>query len=174
MNTQKHILPILAAAALALALPAKAEGVDGGTQPADPGMKVAAGEDGHDHAGEHGHDDATHYEAKSFASVKEAWSFLAAKVPEAEGLAASKSLDPLHELGEQMASAVHTLEEKSDMVAGDAKTKLASALKQLDKAADDLHHAAEAKDADGAQISVKKMKGLLPLVQGLYPAGALN
>ena len=54
------------------------------------------------------------------------------------------------------------------------KTKLASVLKQLDKSADDLHHAAEAKDAGAAALGVKKIKGLLPLVEGLYPAGTFQ
>jgi hypothetical protein len=59
------------------------------------------------------------------------------------------------------------------MVTGDAKKKLTAALKQLDKAADELHHSAEGKDADATSLNLKKVKGLLPLIQGLYPAGAL-
>ena len=63
---------------------------------------------------------------------------------------------------------------ESDMVAADRRTKLTAVLKQLDKAADELHHAGEDKNADAAGLALKKMKGLLPAVEGLYPAGALN
>jgi len=155
---RRALVSAAAAASLAFALPALA----------------GEGHEHHDHAGEHGHADTAHFEAKEFATVKDAWAFIAAKVPEAESLAAAKSVDPLHELAEQIGSAVHALEEKSGMVEGDAKTKLAAILKQLDKAADDLHHAAEEKDADGAALSVGRMKGLLPVVESLYPAGALK
>ena len=88
-------------------------------------------------------------------------------------MAADGKLEPIHELAEQIGAAVHTLEDKSDMVSGDAKTKLAAALKQLDKAADELHHSAEGKDADATSLNLKKVRGLMPLIQGLYPAGAL-
>lgn len=129
--------------------------------------------DGHDHGTEHGHDDKGHFEGKSFASIKEAWSFIATSVTEAEKLATDKKFETLHEIGEHIASAIHVLEDKSDMITGDAKTKLASALKQLDKAADELHHASEKGDSDAITLNLKKLKGLLPLVQGLYPPGTL-
>ena len=135
-------------------------------------LQVAANE-GHDHAAEHGHEEKAHFESKTFASVKEAWSFIKANVAEAEKLASENKLEPIHEIGEHIASAVHTLEDKSDMVTGDAKSKVSAALKQLDKAADELHHSAEKADADAIALNLKKLKGLLPLVEGLYPPGAL-
>lgn len=128
---------------------------------------------GHDHGKDHGHDDKSHFEAKSFSTVKEAWSFLATTTTEAEKLLAEGKVEPIHEFAEHIGGAVHTLEDKSDMVTGNAKTKLAAALKQLDKAADELHHSAENNDADAVALNLKKVKGLLPLVQGLYPDGAL-
>lgn len=132
-------------------------------------------EDQHQHGAGKGHsEDAEHYEKPTFATVKDAWAFMTTKIGEAEKLLDEKKIEPVHEIGEQIEGAVHTLEEKSDMVADDAKTKLASALKQLDKAVDDMHHAAESNDAAAARLGVKKIKALLPVVEGLYPAGALQ
>lgn len=155
------LLTVAAVAVLALVSPAMAaEGHDH--------SKDAAA---HDHS--KGHGDQQHFEAKTFGSVKEAWAFMTAKVAEAEKLVAEKKIEPVHEIGEQLGGAVHTLEEKSDMVTGDAKTKLASILTQLEKALDDLHHGAEKGDADATSLNLKKVKGLLPVVQSLYPQGTL-
>jgi len=123
----------------------------------------------HDHGKE-----KAHFKVTPPPSLKEAWTLITTKVAEAEKHLADKKLEPIHEIGEQLEAAVHVLEEKSDMVTGDKKTRLASALKQLDKAVDDLHHAAEDKDAGKIGIEIKKIKGLLPLVEGQYPAGALK
>lgn len=129
----------------------------------------------HDHSAGHGHaQEPQHYEKPAFANIKDAWAFMATKIDEAGKLLDGNKIEPLHEIGEQMEGAVHTLEERSDMVGGDAKTKLASALKQLDKAVDDLHHAAEKKDAAAAGLALKKIRSLMPLVAGLYPEGALK
>jgi len=179
MITKARLLALGTVATAALSLPAIAEDYDRGHPDKHHGVHVAAndghdhGKDGHDHGKDHGHEDKGHYDAKTFASVKEAWAFLGTATAEAEKLAADGKLEPIHELAEQIAAAVHTLEDKSDMVSGDAKTKLSSALKQLDKAADELHHSAEGKDASATTLNLKKVKGLLPLVQSLYPAGAL-
>jgi hypothetical protein len=153
---------IIAAALLVASSPAVAEDKHG------PG-------DGHQHAEGHDHGaEQAHFEKKTFGSVKEAWGFITAQVAEAEKHVAAKAVGPVHEIGEHLEGAIHTLEERSDMVAADQKTKLAAVLKQLDKAADELHHAGEDKNADAAGLALKKMKGLLPAVEGMYPAGALN
>jgi hypothetical protein len=171
MIIRARLLALGTVATAVLSLPALAEDYDREQH----GVHVAANE-GHDHGKEghdHGHEDKSHYDAKTFATVKEAWAFLGTATAEAEKLAADGKLEPIHELAEQIGAAVHTLEDKSDMVSGDAKSKLTAALKQLDKAADELHHSAEGKDADATSLNLKKVKGLLPLIQGLYPAGAL-
>lgn len=156
MTFQRNLIAAISACAIAGALPASAE-------------------DKHDHGGEHGHtEEKAHFDKVSFGSVKEAWAFMKAKVGEAETLVSENKIEPVHEIGEQLEGAIHTLEEKSDMVTEANKPKLASVLKQLDKSADELHHAAEGKDADAAALGVKKIKGLLPLVEGLYPAGTLQ
>lgn len=130
---------------------------------------------GHKHDAEHGHAESKpHFETAAFSNVKDAWAAIIAQVAEAEKNLGEKKLEPVHRAGEQIEGAVHTLEEKSDMVAADAKPNLTSALKQLDKAVDDLHHAAEKADQATAELSLKKIKGLLPLVEGLYPAGTLK
>ena len=186
MISNAGYLAIATAIGLALASPASAENFEQGSDAQLHGIQLAAndghdhgkddhdhGKGGHDHRKDHGHEDKSHFEAKSFASVKEAWAFIATATADAEKLLADGKVEPIHELAEHLGSAVHTLEDKSDMVTDDVKTKLAAALKQLDKAADDLHHSAEGKDADGTTLNLKKVKGLLPLVQSLYPAGAL-
>ena len=175
MIIRARLLALGTVATAILSIPALAEDYD---RP-HHGVDVAAndghdhGKEGHDHGKDHGHEDKSHYDTKTFASVKEAWAFLGTATAEAEKMAADGKLEPIHELAEQIGAAVHTLEDKSDMVSGDAKTKLSSALKQLDKAADELHHSAEGKDASATTLNLKKVKGLLPLVQSLYPAGAL-
>lgn len=123
----------------------------------------------------HDHDkEEKHFKVTPPATLKEAWTWITTKTAEAEKHLSDKKVDPIHEIGEQLEAAIHVLEEKSDMVTGDKKTRLASALKQLDKAVDDLHHAAEDKDAGKIGIEMKKIKGLLPLVEAQYPAGVLK
>jgi hypothetical protein len=124
---------------------------------------------------DHGHDkEEKHFKVTPPADIKAAWTLIAAKVAEVGKLLADKKVEPIHEIGEQLEAAVHVLEEKSTMVMGDKKKRLASALKQLDKAVDDLHHAAEDKDAGRIGVELKKIQGLLPLVEAQYPAGALK
>ena len=65
------------------------------------------------------------------------------------------------------------LKEHSTMVSADKKTRLSSAIEQLDKAVDELHHAAEEKDAGRAGLGLRKIKDLLPLIQAQYPSGTL-
>lgn len=135
----------------------------------------ALAEEKHDHGSDHGHVEAKpHFERPVFSNVKEAWAAIVQQVAKAERNLGEKKLEPVHRAGEQIEGAIHTLEDKSDMVAADAKPKLASALKQLDKAVDDLHHASEKADQATAELSLKKIKGLVPLVEGLYPAGVLK
>lgn len=161
MNVRK-LAGLLVASALAANVPAMAEDKHGA-------------EGGHQHGETHKHgEEQAHFEKKTFASVKEAWAFVTTQVAEAEKHVASKTVEPVHEIGEQLEGAIHTLEEKSDMVAAEQRTKFTAVLKQLDKAADELHHAGEDKNADAAGIAVKKIKGLLPAVEAMYPAGALN
>lgn len=123
---------------------------------------------------DHAHGKESHFKVTPPADVKAAWTLITAKLSEAEKSLAAKQLDPIHEMGEHIEAAVHVLEEKSTMVTGDKKTKLSSALKQLDKAVDDFHHAAEDKDAGKIGLQLNKIKGLLPLIQAQYPTGVLN
>ncbi|WBT39632.1 MULTISPECIES: hypothetical protein [Hyphomicrobium] len=179
MSTTSRAVAFAAIFGCAALSPGYAEDNGRAQKDKDHDVQVAAndghdhGNDAHDHAKDHGHEDKGHFEAKTFATAKEAWAFIASTTADVEKLVAEKKIEPIHELAEHIASAVHALEDKSDMVTGDAKTKLTSALKQLDKAADDLHHSAEKNDSDATALNLKRVKGLLPLVQGLYPAGAL-
>lgn len=120
------------------------------------------------------HAKEAHFKVTPPADVKAAWALITAKLGEVEKNLAAKQLDPIHELGEQLEAGAHVLAEKSTMVADDKKARLTSALKQLDQAIDDLHHAAEGKDAGKIGLQLSKIKGLLPLIQSQYPQGALN
>ena len=117
---------------------------------------------------------SSHFKVTPPADLKAAWTLITTKVSEAEKSLAAKQLDPIHEIGEHIEAAVQVLEEKSTMVSGDKKTRLTSTLKQLDKAVDEFHHAAEEKDASKVGLGLSKIKSLLPLIQAQYPSGALN
>lgn len=132
----------------------------------------AAGDHDHDKAHDHGKAES-HFQVTPPADVKAAWALLSAKVAASETALQAKDVQAAHEASEHMEAAVHTLQDKSDVPA-DAKAKLASALKQLDKAVDEIHHSTEEKDADAASAAIGKIKGLLPVVEGLYPAGTLK
>jgi hypothetical protein len=130
---------------------------------------LAQGKAEHDHGKE-----AKHYKVTPPADIKAAWTLVTTKVAEAEKHLADKETETVHEIGEQLEVAVHVLQVQSEIVTGDAKKRLASALTQLDKAIDGLHHAAEDKDAAQAGIELGKIKSLLPLVEAQYPPGALK
>ena len=131
--------------------------------------------DSHDHGKEHAHGkEENHFKVAAPETVRDAWTLMTAKVAAADTALTAKDVSAVHEASEHMEAAVHTLQEKSDMVAADARAKVASALKQLDKAVDEIHHSTEDKNADAAAAALTKIKGLLPLVEGLYPAGTLK
>jgi soluble cytochrome b562 len=137
--------------------------------------QAAVADDGHDHGNDHAYGEKeAHFQVKAPDNVKEAWTLLTTKTSEVEKALGATDLKAAHEGGEYLEAAVHTLQEKSDMVPAEAKAKLASALKQLDKSVDELHHAAEEGNADASQSALTKIKGLLPLVEGLYPAGSIK
>ena len=123
---------------------------------------------------DHGHGKESHFKVTPPADLKAAWSLISTKLAEAEKSVAANKIEPVHEITEHIEAAVHVLQEKSTMVTGEKQTRLTSALKQLDKAVDDLHHAAEDKKTAQIGVEVKKIKGLLPLIEGQYPAGILK
>ena len=122
---------------------------------------------------EHTHKEERHFKVATPVDIKAAWLQISTKVIDAEKLLADKQTEALHEIGEQLEVAVHVLKEKSTMVTGDKQARLASVLEQLDKAVDDLHHAAEDKDAEQTRLELSKIKSLLPLVVAQYPPGVL-
>jgi len=123
---------------------------------------------------EHMHAKESHFKVTPPADIKAAWTMITSKVNEAEKNIAAKDLEPVHEAGEHLEAAVQVLKEQSTMVSGDKKTRLSSAIEQLDKALEELHHAAEDKDASRAGLGLRKIKGLLPLIQAQYPSGTLH
>ena len=122
---------------------------------------------------EHSHAKESHFNVTRPADVKAAWRLITSKVSEAEKNLAAMELEPVHEAGEHLEAAVEVLKEHSTMVSADKKTRLSSAIEQLDKAVDELHHAAEEKDAGRAGLGLRKIKDLLPLIQAQYPSGTL-
>ena len=123
---------------------------------------------------DHAHAKESHFKVTPPADVKAAWTLITTKVSDAEKSIAAKELEPVHEAGEHLEAAVHVLKEKSTMVSGDKQKKLRSAVEQLRKAVDEMHHAAEDKDASRARLGLAKIKMLLPLVEAQYPSGTLN
>ncbi len=124
--------------------------------------------DKHNH-GDKGHAEKSHFKIAPPADVKAAWVMITESVAAAEAKA-----DAADEAAEKLEVAFHTLEEKSAMVTGEARTRLASVLKQADKATDAFHHGADDKDAAKVAAELKKIKALLPLIEAQYPAGALK
>ena len=151
MKSLRILLALIAGVALAFGAPAMAQKKD--------------------HKHEKGE---SHFKVTPPADVKAAWTLITTKVAEAGKLLADKKVEPVHEIAEHLEAAVAVLEEKSTMVTGDKKTRLASALKQLGKAVDDLHHAGEDNNAARAGAELKKIQGILPLVEAQYPAGVLK
>lgn len=128
-------------------------------------------QDKHNHASDEkgGHADKAHFTVTAPADVKAAWIMITESISSAEA-----KPDAVHEAAEKLEVAFHALGEKSLMVTGDAKTRLASVLKQADKANDALHHGAEDKDTAKVSAEIKKIKALLPLIEAQFPAGALK
>lgn len=122
----------------------------------------------------HGHGKETHFKVTPPADLKAAWTSIATKLDEADKNIASKNVEPLHEISEYIEAAVHVLQEKSTMVTGEKLKRLESALKQFDKTVDDFHHAAEDKKAAQVSVEIKKIRGLLPLIEAQYPPGILK
>ena len=124
---------------------------------------------------EHAHGkEAAHYKVTPPADLKAAWSLIVTKVQEGEKRLAEKQMEAVHEIGEQLEAAVHVLQSKSEFVTDAARKRLDSALAQLDKAIDNLHHAAEEKNAGEASLELGKIKNLLPLIEAQYPAATLK
>ena len=96
-----------------------------------------------------------HFKVTPPADVKAAWTLITTKVSDAEKSIAAKELEPVHEAGEHLEAAVHVLKEKSTMVSADKQKKLRSAVEQLRKAVDEMHHAAEDKDASRAGLGTR-------------------
>lgn len=123
---------------------------------------------------DHAQKKESHFKVALPADVKAAWILITTKVSDAEKSIAAKELEPVHEAGEHLEAAVQVLKEKSTMVSGDKQKNLRSALEQLRKAVDKMHHAAEDKNAGGAGLGLTKIKKLLPLIEAQYPSGTLN
>ena len=123
----------------------------------------------HEHGDKTGHDDKAHFKVTPPADVKAAWTMITTSLSAAEAKPES-----VHESAETLEVAFHALEEKATMVTGDAKARLASALKQADKSNDALHHGAEDKDAAKVAGELKKLRALLPLIEAQFPAGVLK
>lgn len=123
----------------------------------------------HEHGDKAGHADNAHFTVAPPADLKAAWTMITTSLAAAEA-----KPETVHESAETLEVAFHALEEKAAMVTGDAKIRLASVLKQADKANDALHHGAEEKDAAKVMAELKKLKALLPLIEAQFPAGALK
>lgn len=168
MNIKMLFLSIAAISTMSLATVTFAADVDGHGHTKDHGIAVP--KQAHAHGQGQAHTEETHYAAPEFASTKEAWGYITENVIKSDALLAEGRLDEAHEIGEGIKTAIQKLEENA---AGATDGKLISALRQLEKSADELHHMSEAGDADGVAMGFKKIKGLIPLVKATYPEGEL-
>ncbi len=83
-------------------------------------------------------------------------------------------LGAIHEKSEALVPQGQTLLERSTDLAPEKRARVESALKQLPAVVDALHDAADAGKADEVSRQLKRLDGLLSLVQAQYPPAALT
>lgn len=135
----------------------------------------------HDHAKshddgqhDHGHADKRHHEVTTPKTIKEAWRQITDGLATTEANINASAIEPIHAFAEQFEESLHFLADHTNVASEENRKRLASVIKQLDKVADSLHHAAEDKDLAKIKQETKKAKSLLPLAEAQYPKGTLR
>lgn len=121
----------------------------------------------------HHHDEAAekpHFAIEKPATADAAWAMLDEASAAARKALEAKDAHALHETGEKLEVAISALKEHPDAVEEAKREKLTSALDQLGKAIDRLHHAAEDNDTAGATEALDLIDSLRPLTKSLYPS----
>lgn len=152
------------------------------------GLAIANAEDKHDHGSnnhehakshddgnhEHGHADKRHHEVTEPKTIKEAWQQITDGLAATESNIDASAFDSIHAFAEQLEESLHFLADHSSAASEKNRKRLESVIKQLDKVADSLHHAAEDKDLAKIKQETKKAQSLLPLAEAQYPKGTLQ
>ena len=131
---------------------------------------MAAANEGHEgHEGmEHGMEQATG------EGVGGAWSAMRATRDAIAADIDAGKLGEIHEKSEALVPQGQTLLERSADLAAEKRARVESALKQLPAVVDALHDAADAGKADAVRRQLKRLDGVLALVQAQYPPAALT
>ncbi len=83
-------------------------------------------------------------------------------------------LSEVHPKAERLTPLASALLESSHDLAPERRARVESAVKQMPKAADLLHEAADAGNGEATRRELKRLDGLLELIRAQYPEGALS
>lgn len=129
---------------------------------------------GHDHGAHAGHGDASAAAPGSSGELAETWAALQElRNTIAADLEAGR-LSEIHAKSERLTPLAEQLLGRSSDLVPERRTRVASAVKQIPKLADELHAAADAGNAEATRRELGRLDGLLELIRAQYPAGALS
>lgn len=128
---------------------------------------------GHDHDAQAagGHGDSV--PAGSYSSTSQAWATVKKSVSAASQAIGAGDLKPVHEASEQLDGAVKYLQTAGGIADADKKLRAEATLKQLLTLSGELHIAADAGDSAKSASALKKIEGVMKLIEIQYPAEAL-
>ncbi len=124
-------------------------------------------------ADEESHHEGTSHGASEPEGLAGAWTALWSA---RDGIAADVEagrLETIHDKVEPIPALAQALLRESGDLEPAKRARVESAVGQIPKVADGLHEAADAGDADRTRRELKRLDGLLQLIRGQYPAGAL-
>ncbi|MGK2742445.1 hypothetical protein ACSHT0_16305 [Tepidicaulis sp. LMO-SS28] len=183
----KYVIPAVliggAASVYAIAYAGSDHDHDHGTQSRDEahGHDEGHGDDhGHDdgdHAdGEHGHQDAREHDAEhhEYESTAAAWEALNAAVAKAESAVGGEPDIDMHGIEEELKASIHYLEDHAPVDDAEKQTRIEAALNQLSQAVGQFHEATHDGFGPAAERELKKIKGGVRLLEGLYPSEILS
>ena len=101
------------------------------------------------------------------------WQAILKKQAELQGASASQSLPTIHKLAYRLRDLCNTLPEKSRDLAPEKAARLAGAVKNIAKLAEDLDRTGDTKDLAGTQANLKKLNGLIHLAARQYEQNRL-
>jgi hypothetical protein len=167
----KFLISLIGSTALALAIPAYAgsdhdHGDDHGHAHETPAAET------HD---DHGHDNTAKEEHahKDYGSVKEAWNVLNNTLTQAEAAVAGGDLKAVDSLSHELENVLHYLQDNAKAADGAKQKRLDGALKQLGKAANDLHEHSHAPAKETLEKTLKNLRGAMKLAEAQLPEGTL-
>lgn len=96
------------------------------------------------------------------------WQAVLKKQAELQGATASQSLPSIHTLAFRLRDLCNTLPGKSHDLSADKLARVAGAVKNIAKLADELDKTGDTKDQAGTEANLKKLDGLLKLLASQY------